>query len=231
MGNDAAAAFLCRQRRRRTVWDCRLLLSIPKVTDPCAMGAIGLDLSEFENPAPTRTPTLTVPPVLSARSPSPSAAEDENLKDHPPLSRSRKRKLPYRADVVVEGRRYKGKRVSRGEAELDVEALGLRDESDDYANQEERDDLSADEADSDLSDLRDDIEEEENIEVEAENERDRRVVSGRAERLQAEEKAVAARLAQEEKKDIARALAVRKQKVSTIPEVLPQSKRCLQLCS
>lgn len=227
-------------------WDCRPPLAgaslssllrlqfAPEVSDLRAMGAIDLDLSEFENPAPTRPPALTVPLVLSARSPSSLSAGDEELTDHAPPPRSKKRKLPYRADVVVEGRQYKGKRVSRGEAELDVEALGLHDANDGYADQEGRNGFSADDDDevrSDFSDLRDDMEEEEDIELDAENAGEGRIVSSRAERLQAEEKTVAARLAQEEKKDIARARVVRKQKVSTIPTICTHVIGACSVCS
>lgn len=183
--------------------------SVPSVdicSDPFAMGVIDLDLSEFENPRPTRISTSAEPPKA------PSSDGEEFSREHAPPSRSKKRKLPYRADVVVEGRRYKGKRVSRGEADLDVEAIGLLDDSRSHENEPVEDASSGEELEDDLSHLPDG--DHSDMEVEDKEEDAAQVVSSRAERLEAEERAVAARIVEIEKKELIRARAVRKQKVS-----------------
>lgn len=69
------------------------------------------ELLSFEDPAPERGGAL------------PTASE-ESVLERPPS----KRRLRYRPDVEVSGRRYKGHRVSRAHVELDTRSIGLFDD-------------------------------------------------------------------------------------------------------
>lgn len=198
------------------------------------MGVFDLDVSDLDDPAPAPS---TTPNVLFQSGPFP--AQDDVKK--PSFSASRlskrpqKRKLPYRADVVLEGSRYKGRRVSRDDADMDVETIGLlngdEDQSDienmqstaersgsDALDSEDGDIVEEDRNNSDVDSDEVDGDEEEDDNEHDEHRWDEQVESEGNEtnavsRLKAEERAVAARLAQAEEKERARAQAVKKQKV------------------
>lgn len=190
------------------------------------MGTVEFDTSEFDDPAPN--PLGVLKPI-----PQGSPVNNESSEDHPeipqpPPGNARKRKLPYRADVALEGKRYDGRRVSRREADLDVETLGLLSDEENDPAQDEGSDLDSVAADEDESRSLDSDEvdkdgvedgDDEGSELVGDDDDDsmEHVKGNRhmnaAQRLKAEERAVAARLAEAEEKERARAKAVKKQKV------------------
>lgn len=174
-------------------------------TQSLSMPSAQLDLSEFENPRPGRSDGRSPPLIPSSPTHSSASLGDQQLHHDESLpNRSKRLKLPYRADVVLEGRRYKGRRVSRGEAGLEAETFELHDpvhvDNDRSASPESMSDDDCENSDAiqKLDEKRQDAD---------------RINAHRAERLKAEEQAVAARLAEAEKEEVARAHAVRKQKV------------------
>lgn len=97
-------------------------------------------LAVFEDPAPTKKRTKSTPNV-----------------DQGSTRPASKRRLRYRPEVEVSGRRYKGRRVSRADIQLDREAIGLFDDDgiiDDAVPVSNRDPVSRvdGEHDSELSD-------------------------------------------------------------------------------
>lgn len=168
------------------------------------MPSVHLDLSEFENPRPSRSSQRPQSPRPASPLPSSSASDSsQHPHDDSSHTRPKKRKLPYRAAVVLEGRRYKGKRVSRRDADLEPEAFELPDPVS-CSDHDSSDNSISDgvlEVRDDLPGLDDAGQDEEQI------------ISSRAERLKAEERAVASRLIEVEKREITRAHVVRKQKV------------------
>lgn len=71
-------------------------------------------LADFEDPAPSENLSLPLPDVA----------------DSTRTKRPSKRRLRYRAEVEVTGRRYKGRRVSRADVDLDARSIGLFDDDD-----------------------------------------------------------------------------------------------------
>lgn len=199
------------------------------------MGVFDLDSSEFEDPAPTG-PASNKSVLLHDES---SSFEEKKLaKPSLPAihtsSRPKKRKLPYRADVVLEGKRYRGRRVSRGDADLDVDTLGVLHDNeggDDVVGAASASDNSEGspwgaEAHAEIihENDSDDVDSDEGDDNNSARNSDgggRETTASR--RLKAEERAVAARLAQAEKKERARAQAVKKQKVGSIISLRPSA--------
>lgn len=185
------------------------------------MGGIDVDLSVYEDPAPKDdSRNLLTAPALPE-----------------PIKFSRKRKLPFRPDVAVEGRKYKGRRVSRSDAELDPDTLGLFDEeelsSDDGIL--ERGDGSprtSPSEDVEISEYRDSESEADSLaDDDLNSDRDESRASDdlrtkRDAQLEKEERLVAERLAKAEKKEAERASAVRRQRVSYVLSLCDQAWLC-----
>lgn len=178
------------------------------------MGGLELDLKEYEDPAPK-----------NLGSDLPGIGPTDVL-DSAPLNR---KKLPFRADVKVKGKSYRGARSSRADLELDTETLGLLDDADVTGRSDdsisvdddlcdEDDDMQFDEDDGDEegSKIDDDYSEiEDDLDDGSQN---------RAEELRADEQATVHRLLEAEKGDLQRARAVKKQRVSFILHFLS---RCI----
>lgn len=112
------------------------------------MDILTADLAEFEDPAPLQSNGV--------------AEEPKNLKQDG--SNSTRNKLPFRADIELSSKRYKGERKSRSDVELDTETLGILDdvdeekpnEDDDSGNDsymEEDESLNTEDSDSDEHDI------------------------------------------------------------------------------
>lgn len=170
------------------------------------MPSTQFDVSEFEDPSPS--PAFSAPSAPIPETPLPNNKPDVE----PPIKQPRKRKLPFRADVSIDGRRYKGKRVSRGEVDLDAASLGLLEEEHEDQRDDLGKDLSSDDTEDDaVSDIVTDEGGQEEKSGDAED------LVGKGERdteLEQEERIVAARLAEAEERDRLRAAAVKRQKVS-----------------
>lgn len=131
-----------------------------------------------------------------------------------------KRKLPFRGDLTLHAKKYKGRRVSRGEAELEPQDFGVT--SDFEVEDVEGAGSSSDE--NEESEDEGSMSEAERSGEEGE-EFERPALVLREDELKEEEAAVAKRLADAEAKEERRAVAVREQKVrdpSFIP-LLPSS--------
>lgn len=152
-------------------------------------------IAAFENPAPTKDTSHYLDVTSSGK-----------------VRKAPKRKLRYRPEIDVSGDRYKGKRATRAELELDPASLGLFDdgnednEADDYALSHGIVSEDDDDGDTDLMDL--------------DNESASHDVStarlNRQNEEDEEERALIRRLANSKKVDQRRAAAVRKQKVSLL---------------
>lgn len=164
------------------------------------------DISQFEDPSPSPVNPATEE-LIPTTPPFENGSETK-----PPTRRARKRKLPFRADITVDGKRYRGKRISRGEADLDVESLGLLEDKKQDHDENLAEGLSSDGSEDGVGGG-DDVaiggQEGEGDETE-----DSDQAGERDEELVEEERAAAARLARAEERDHMRAAVVKKQKVS-----------------
>lgn len=148
----------------------------------------------------------------------------------PPSSKPLKRRLPYRADVVPDGRRYKGRRVSREAVGLDVETLGILDQSDQESDHEGSNEL-AEEEDVSPSKMNDDSDGADYPQRTTDGESEEDLLPSnegptldrRRKQLLDEERAIANRLAKEKTKNEVLAAAVRHQKVSQLIFAFPFS--------
>lgn len=177
------------------------------------MGLLDIDLDALADPAPD-----VVKPNLPSLSKNSVSTED--TREGVTKKRPRKRKLPYRADVIVNGKKYKGKRVTRDEADLDVNDLGIGSENDLVESEQEA------ETNKEDKDCPDDSDNEQGSQVDSSLEDSDEIVSdieeegqekGRGSQdktLKEEERAAAERLAEAEERDRNRAIAIKQQKVS-----------------
>lgn len=168
------------------------------------MSSAEFDLSAFEDPAPSSLSKGQ----LEASLPVP--------KDTVPVPRQR---LALKADIQLEGNKYKGRRVSRSDVELDHETLGLLNDSD--SGKEPNNGTSdASESELDESDdnrsvdngqsTSDDVFDISSIPDDASDVGQKR----KKNQLETQERKVAKRLANAEAKEAIRAAAIRNQKVS-----------------
>lgn len=170
------------------------------------MPSTQFDVSEFEDPSPSPTDTAPSAPILERSLP------NNEPQVEPPTKQPRKRKLPFRADVSIDGKRYKGKRVSRGEIDLDAASLGLLEEERGDQTEGLAEGLTWDDSeDNAAADIAPDENEQEEEGKDAED-----LAKGdeRDAELEQEERIEAARLAEAGERDRLRAAAVKGQKVS-----------------
>lgn len=167
------------------------------------MNILTADLAEFEDPAPQQANGID--------------EEPKNLKRND--SRATKNKLPFKADIELSSRKYKGERKSRSDVGLDTETLGILDETEDVERKEQS---SADDIGDD-SDMDDDVllnDEDSESDEEVDSDIPIEPVGGRGSngsRLNGaaheEERAVLDRLKLVEKEEEDQANGIRKQKV------------------
>lgn len=164
------------------------------------------DISAFEDPAPSK-----------------STPADSLLPKSVPNTTTSKRRLRYRPDVAVNGRKYRGRRVSRSDAHLDSRSLGLFEDSDVESEEKHNDgskraDLSRNEQ-STINDDDDDVDADADADagggLTSPMELD---ISGNGDgslpnEVEQEERKIAERLSAVKRADEERASAVRNQKV------------------
>lgn len=161
------------------------------------------DIEFFEDPAPNK-----------------SSAPSGSIVQSDELTKAARRRLRFRSDVNVSGRRYKGRRVSRADAELESQSLGhCEGESLDnsppptgdgnIASEDDVQDLGSDDrTEADVHEGDEEINGLDNAAFSA------GVFGTSAQRdVDNEERAIAERLAAVKMSDMHRASAVRKQKV------------------
>lgn len=160
------------------------------------------DLLEFSNPAPTL-----------------ATSNDFGTRDGH-ARHGTKRRLPLRADVNVDGHKYKGRRVSRADVALDTSTLGIDAASDPPAPTDGNDESDTQSGDDSLEHSADE-DDSRDVEESGDNEGDEtqpwRDETQRKEKkpskMEVEERAIAQRLVSIQKADEKRAVAVKKQKV------------------
>lgn len=157
-------------------------------------------LGQFEDPAPNTIGTDALSAIVSG---APRVAP--------------KRRLRFRADVDVSDRRYKGRRVTREDIELDNRSLGLlKNEHELAANDDVYNDVSDDSTPNEPFGGEGESSESEDVFENGDVQSSKtvsRMDSQGQEFSDDEESALARRLASSKKSDLKRAEAVRKQKV------------------